>query len=212
MSNYLADYRDLLKELVRLQKILIGAFESVVEIIPLDDLPDAFSQLETIVQPKFSISDILSAWPQDIPFIPFLAWVRPRVGVFQVEGNDWMFNIHGAMEVQFVGLPPGLEQTKLDPLYEGAMEVLLDIPGCGPVVESKYYEMDRVYGLTVWSAYEFIKSVNSQVKSISLSDHESLLEKLVQEKFLVSCSGSVLGVTYFVLADDEEDSVDRRYD
>ena len=109
-----------------------------------------------------------------------------------------MFNIHGAMEIQFVGLPSELEETKLESLRKGEMDVLLGMSGCGPVVESKYYEMGRVYGLTIWTVYGFIQSVDSQIGDLSLSDHKNLVEKLVQEGFLIRYPDHTLGDPYFI--------------
>ena len=207
MQEYLGEYRTLLKRFVDLQQKLAEAFESAVEIVPPSNLPDPFCEVESIIKPECSISEILRTWPSSVPVLPFLVWVRPRVGVLQLEGNNWMFNIHGAMEIQFVSLPSELEKTKLESLHKGEMDVLRTVPGCGPVVESTYYEMGRVYGLTTWSAWVFVQSVNSQMAALSLSDHENLVEKLVQEGFLISYPDHTLGGPHFILAADDKTAV-----
>jgi hypothetical protein len=201
MQEHLGEYRILLKRFVDLQQKLVEAFESAVEIVPPSNLPDPFCGVESIMKPEYSISEILRTWPSSVPVLPFLVWVRPRVGVLQLEDNNWMFNIHGAMEIQFVGLPSELEETKLESLHKGEMDVLLNIPGCGPVVELMYYEMGQVYGLTTWSAYGFVQSVDSPMGTLSLSDHGTLLKKLVREGFLISHTS---GDSYFTLATDSK--------
>jgi hypothetical protein len=207
MQEYLEEYRTLLKRFVDLQQKLTEAFELAIEIVPPSNLPDPFRKVESIIKPECSISEILDAWPSNVPLFPFLVWVRPRVGVLQLEDNNWMFNIHGAMEIQFVGLPPELEKTKLESLQKGEMDVLRTVPGCGPVVESTYYEVGRVYGLTAWSALVFVQSVDSRMSALSLSDHENLVEKLVQEEFLISYPEHTLGGPHFILAEDGKTAV-----
>jgi hypothetical protein len=164
------------------------------------DLPDRFRRLETIITPGRPISHILRAWPSDVPLVPLSTWVRPRVGILQLEERHWLFNIHDSIEVQFVGLPAELKEAVVEALRAGTMDAIQDLPGCGPIVEATYFGMGRNQGVTTWTVHESAQSTGFKAGNLSISDHKNSLDELVRDGFLIAWPGPTPEDPYFVMA------------
>jgi len=201
------EYRELLRLLVNLQQKLIYAFEGEVEVVlPPSTFPDELRhQVEHVIRPGLSISQVLCDWPDDVVILPLHLWARPRKGVIQLEGREWLFEIHGSLEVSFGGLPPGLDADTIEHLKMGETDVLDGMQGCGPQVEVKYLKGGRTDGVSAWSVFSFARSkplADLEGAGISESDHQCLLKRLVEEEFLVPWPYSDAD-RYFVLAEGQ---------
>ena len=197
------EYSELLTRYCDLQLKLVQTFESAVEIIPpppalLDQIP----ALRGAIRPEYSVSQILRAWPKGVLMYPLVAWVKPRVGVFNLEERKWLFNVHGTWQVNFLGLPLEIGERILESLRQEEMSVLKDIPGCGPNVDMTFFGMGSTHGVTAWQMYLFVKSHDPMTNKLSLSDHESLLDKLFKEGLLVREPDYTPAESYYAFADD----------
>lgn len=209
MQEQVKEYHVFLRQLVDLQQKLIQAFEAEIKIVPLSlTFPGEFrSQIEGIVRPGRSISQVLRDWPDEITILPLHAWIKPRKGIVQLKGQNWLFEVHGSSQVSFIGLPSGLDMDIIECLKRGQTDVLTDVQGCGPQVEVVYLKGGRTDGVSAWSAWSFIRSkavVRLQGDVSSQSDHQRLLEKLVIEESLIPYPyPSAEGDRYYVLAESE---------
>lgn len=188
MTVQIEEYRALLRELVNLQRKLIQVFEAEVRVV--SSLPPIFpkdtqAKLEDLIKPERTISQILRAWPDDVGFVTLHLWVRPRMGVIQCEGQNWLFQLHGSIQVAFTGLPSELDIEVLESLKQGKSEVLTDLQGLGPIVDIRYIKDGRADGVSPWTVSLFAESVGSKASDLSTADHERLMEKLVKDKFLL---------------------------
>jgi hypothetical protein len=209
MQEQTKEYYVLLRRLVDLQKKLIRAFETEIKIVPLSlAFPGEFrGQIEGIVTPGRPISQILRDWPDGIAILPLHAWVKPRKGIVQLEGQNWLFEVHGSSQVSFIGLPSGLDMDIIKCLKSGQTDVLTDVQGCGPQVEVMYLKGGRTDGVSAWSVWSFMGSeavAHPQGDVSSQSDHQRLLEELAREGFLIPWPyRSPEGYWYYVLAESE---------
>ena len=191
MDEQAREYRTMLRRLVNLQQQLIQVFEKEVEVLPPQpDFASGFGdELADVIRPELPISEILRAWPANVDTVPLVAWVKPRKGVVQFQGRDWLFDIHGCAQVSFVGLPSKLQ-------------------GGGPNVAVEYLEGGRTDGISGWSVLLFTGGaglVRPKAGDLSESDHQRLLEELVREGFLVPGPRPLVGRTrYFVLAEPNQ--------
>jgi hypothetical protein len=198
MPEMVETYYALVRQFVDLQQKLFQAFELELEIVPFPaNFLDQFweGKLKNIIKPEYSVSQILRAWPDDVSWLPLVAWAQPRVGVLQLEGQNWLFASHGLMDVEFTNLPPELDVTILESLTEGRMEALLGIPIKGPVIDTAYFEEGRTDGVLTRSVYVFAQSVDSIISDLSEEDHRYWLEQLVKEGLLIPVRDNV---TYYI--------------
>lgn len=188
MNEKTKDYRTLLRHLVGLQQKLIKVFEKEVKILPLlPTFPEKLrSKLKRTIKPKNSISQILRAWPVDVPIMPLVTWVSPRKGVVTLEGKHWFFDIHGQTQVTFIGLPADLDIEIFSSLQAGNSDILINLTGCGPNVEVQYLQGDRTDSFNVWSVFIFAGSIGSNLSNLSQKEHEVFLEQLGKEGFINS--------------------------
>ncbi len=204
-TGQIEEYRKLLRRLVSLQEKLIQVFERNVQAIPLlPGFPDEFrSQLEGVIKPDHSITQILHEWPNDTTAIPLFAWVKPIKGVVQLEEQSWLFEVHGASQVSFSGLPTGLDTEIMEHLKSGKTDILIGRQAQGGLsVEVEYLQGGRTDGVSAWSVSVFASSSPSPLSELSRSDHEHLLEELVTEGFLLPWPHQPAGGDrYFALAE-----------
>lgn len=204
MSDYadpLEEYFLLVKHLVNLQQKLIQTFEMKAQVSPrlLDALPKLRDKLKNVIKPGQAISQIFSIWPDDIGVLPLIAWVKPNRGFVQFEHQNWFFNLHGQVEISFLGLPSQLNLNVEDFEESTVIDRLRNLPG-GPSVEVEYLRGGRTDGVSAWSMLVFSQSIGSKISDLSQSDHERLLEELVRSGFLYLWPTISVGQgDYFVL-------------
>lgn len=177
------EYHKLLRQLVNLQQKLLQVFETEIEVVPPPGLLEklAGGKLKDIIIPKYSVTEILGAWPEKIPVLPLVTWIVPRVGVVELEDQNWFFNVHGCLEIQFVWLSPQLDQMVLSTLKAGRMDVLKNLPEYGPEVEATYFGRGRTDGISAYSVHIFAASTGSIFGHLSEEEHKSLLEEMVEQ-------------------------------
>jgi hypothetical protein len=182
MREKLEDYHQLVLNALSLQQELFEAFEAEIEISPDPDLLEIepFKKLKDILRPGQKVSEILSIWPDDISILPLVVWVKPRVGIFNFKGQIWLFNIHGFLEVQFIGLPSGLEDNVLRRLKAGNIDILHNISKRGPELETSYFSKGRTDGVSDQLMYIYARSTESIFGALSETEHRELLSELVK--------------------------------
>ena len=178
-------YYKLIRQFVDLQDKLISAFESIVEISPPADLLKVF-KLEALFQQRSSISEILGNWPTNVPILALLVWVKPNQGVLQIEKRNWVFRLHGTLEILFTRLPAGIDDRTLNTLKNGEINLManfVNLADFGPSVEGIYSSKDK-RGFSNRTLYTYTQSIASWKDKLTLSDHEIMLEKLANENLI----------------------------
>ena len=200
---------------MNLQRKLVRRFESEAEIVSLSSrYPPVFGEnqakYEALIKPGRTVSQVLCTWPVDLPWLlPLQLWVRPREGVVQVEGQHWLFQLHGSVEVSSKGLPPGLGTKALELLKEDKREGLTDLRDMGPTIEVTYAKEGRTDSVKSWSMYLFAQSLHSKASDLTQSDHRRLLEDLARGSLLLPWPSHNLRSSYYVLATDPRETEER---
>ena len=186
MKKKIGKYLAMLDELKSLQEGLVRAFESRVKTIPLlSHIAAKFNgKLDNIVSSEYSISQVLGIWPDDIAILPLFVWVQPTRGIVRFKAQNWLFDIHGSLQVYFTSLPLDLDVREIDFSEMDDRDKLVYLPGSGPNIEVQYLRGGRFDGICAWSVSEFAKSIGCWASTLSQFEHERILEKLVQEGFL----------------------------
>ena len=186
MRQELEEYHQLVLRVLNLQKKLFQTFEETVEIIPFPGFLELgeFEGLKDVLKPKYTVSEILHNWPDDISILPLVTWVGPRKGVFQSDGKNWFYNIHGFLEVQFVCLPSNIEDSILKRLKAGESDAMLDLQECGLEMETSYFGNGRTDGVFDQLMHVYTSSIGSTFSTLSEKEHQKLLIELVKENVL----------------------------
>lgn len=200
------EYLALLKELVGLQLKLARTFEAEVTVMPLSsDFPvDIRDKLKNVIKAGLSVSQVLSAWPDGVGVVPLRIWIKPTRGTIELEGRNWFFDVHGLMQIYFLGLPSELDTNVLESLKTGKSDAFVTSPGYGPNVEVQYLKGGRVDSVSAWSVSLFAESIGSSLGNLAQSDHEAFLKQLVDEGVLFTWPLSTSDRDcFFVLAESE---------
>jgi len=195
-----SDYYKLVREFVELQDELILEFESITEISPPTNLLEVL-KLEGVFQQHHSISDILGNWPTNLPLLALLVWVKPSQGVVQIRERNWVFRLHGTLEILFTRIPKRIDDKTLDALKNGEINLMINfvkLPDFGPSVEA-FFSSKEKRSFSSRTLHTYTQSIASWKDKLKLSDHESLLKKLVDEEFLFRSSEPVQGEILFFM-------------
>ena len=214
MLQQLDAYQKLLQRLVDLQQQLMRAFEAQMELVLPPYLIEYYESImghvDWVDLSMRQIFSLLSEWSDRGVLFSLTSLLKQRKGVITVNGQHWSFDAHGPDEICFTHLSPTLDVHLLEQLKQGKTNVLRGVDswyGGGGDVESQYGRFDAV---RAWAAYLFARSIECPFRHLSESEHQALLEALVDKGVLVPWPrGSSRSYFVFAAANGEAKSAEK---